>query len=40
MGAVGDGASIGALVSSAQMPKGHAWYAVTWLLKYGRLTQA
>jgi glycosyltransferase involved in cell wall biosynthesis len=32
-----DGASLGELVASADAPPGYAWYAVTWLLKYGLL---
>jgi hypothetical protein len=32
-----DGASLGELVASANAPPGYAWYAVTWLLKYGLL---
>jgi hypothetical protein len=35
--AAGDGASLVDLVSSAQVPADHAWYALTWLIKYGLL---
>jgi len=33
-----DGARLADLVSSARVPEGHAWYALTWLVKYGLLT--
>jgi glycosyltransferase involved in cell wall biosynthesis len=32
------GASLDALVASAGAPADHAWYALTWLIKYGLLT--
>jgi hypothetical protein len=35
--AAGDGASLGALAAAAHAPEGHAWYALSWLLKYGLL---
>ena len=35
-----DGASLEELVASADAPRAHAWYAVTWLLKYGLLRLA
>jgi len=38
LASVGEGASLADLVSSAQAPDGHAWYALTWLIKYGLLT--
>jgi len=31
------GASLGELVAAADAPPAHAWYALTWLLKYGLL---
>lgn len=37
LSAAGDGASLGDLVASSQAPEGHAWCALTWLLKYGLL---
>jgi len=33
-----DGASVESLVAAAGAPPAHAWYAVTWLIKYGQLT--
>jgi glycosyltransferase involved in cell wall biosynthesis len=33
-----DGASLGALAASADAPPDQAWYALTWLVKYGLLT--
>jgi glycosyltransferase involved in cell wall biosynthesis len=38
LASVGEGACLADLVSSAQAPDGHAWYALTWLVKYGLLT--
>jgi hypothetical protein len=35
-----DGASLEELVSAADAPAGHAWYGLTWLLKYGLLRLA
>jgi glycosyltransferase involved in cell wall biosynthesis len=32
-----EGASLEQLVASADAPPGHAWYALTWLVKYGLL---
>jgi len=34
------GASVANLVASAKAPEDHAWYAITWLLKYGLLRLA
>jgi hypothetical protein len=33
-----ESASLEALVASVDAPGGHAWYAVTWLIKYGLLS--